>query len=667
MMKKSLRIALAGNPNVGKSTLFNAITGSHQHVGNWPGVTVEKKSGSVEHGGYAIEIIDLPGTYSLTAYSADEVIARDFLIEEKPDVVIHVVDSTNLERNLYLTTQLLEIGTPVVIALNMSDMSDTRGDRINLKKMEEYLEIPVVRTAGSRGDGISQLLDVAIKEAETSPHHEHSIGYGNATENVIAQLCEVIDRDTALTARYPARWLAIRLLEGDENAREKIRGSPVQKDVETVLLTLDSLDYEATMADRRYEVISAILPQICVTCVKNLTASDLIDRVVTNRYLGIPIFLALMWGAFELTFAVAAPFTAAILAGMSALGAAVTAGIGTTWLASFIRDGIIGGVGTVLSFVPNIFILILILSILEDSGYLARAAFIMDRLMYSIGLPGKSFIPMLIGFGCNVPAIMATRTIDDKKDRLITILVNPFISCGARLPVYILFAGAFFPKNAGTVIFGLYILGIVVAILSAKLFRMTILPGKPAPFLMEMPPYRLPTVKTSLIHMWDRGSMYLRKASGVIFGVAIVVWGLASFPWGVEFGGPQSYAGLIGHLIQPLVQPLGFGWQIAVALLFGLVAKEVVIGSLGVLYGVGTSGGALSHALLSDPSLGPVTALTIMVFVLLYLPCMSSLAVIKKETGSWKWTGFCVVYGLTVAYIAAFIVAHVGAFIIGGA
>ncbi len=447
MMKKSLRIALAGNPNVGKSTLFNAITGSHQHVGNWPGVTVEKKSGSVEHGGYAIEIIDLPGTYSLTAYSADEVIARDFLIEEKPDVVIHVVDSTNLERNLYLTTQLLEIGTPVVIALNMSDMSDTRGDRINLKKMEEYLEIPVVRTAGSRGDGISQLLDVAIKEAETSPHHEHSIGYGNATENVIAQLCEVIDRDTALTARYPARWLAIRLLEGDENAREKIRGSPVQKDVETVLLTLDSLDYEATMADRRYEVISAILPQICVTCVKNLTASDLIDRVVTNRYLGIPIFLALMWGAFELTFAVAAPFTAAILAGMSALGAAVTAGIGTTWLASFIRDGIIGGVGTVLSFVPNIFILILILSILEDSGYLARAAFIMDRLMYSIGLPGKSFIPMLIGFGCNVPAIMATRTIDDKKDRLITILVNPFISCGARLPVYILFARCFFPEK----------------------------------------------------------------------------------------------------------------------------------------------------------------------------------------------------------------------------
>jgi len=666
-MKKTLRIALAGNPNVGKSTLFNAITGSHQHVGNWPGVTVEKKSGSVQHGDYDIEIIDLPGTYSLTAYSADEVIARDFLIDEKPDVVIHVVDATNLERNLYLTTQLLEIGTPVVIALNMSDMSETRGDRINPKKMEEYLEIPVVRTIGSRGEGIPELLDAAIKEAETSPHHEHSIGYGSETESVIAQLCKVIDEDTALTSRYPARWLSIRLLEGDENAREKIKGSPVKEDVEAVLSKLDTGEYEAMMADRRYEVISAILPQVCTTCVKDMSASDLIDRVVTNRYLGIPIFLALMWGAFELTFAVAAPFTSAITAGMGALGTFVTADIGPAWLASFIRDGVIGGVGTVLSFVPNIFILILILAILEDSGYLARAAFIMDRLMYSIGLPGKSFIPMLIGFGCNVPAIMATRTIEDRKDRLITILVNPFISCGARLPVYILFAGVFFPKNAGTVIFGLYILGIVIAILSAKLFRSTILPGKPAPFLMEMPPYRLPTVKTSLIHMWDRGSMYLRKAGGVIFGVAVVVWGLASFPYGVEFGSAASYAGMIGHAIQPLVQPLGFGWQLAVALLFGFVAKEVVIGSLGVLYGVGDNGGALSHALLADPTIGPVTALTFMVFVLLYLPCMASLAVIKKETGSWKWTGFSVLYGITVAYIAAFIVAHVGAFILGGA
>jgi len=665
MDKKTIRIALAGNPNVGKSSLFNAITGAHQHVGNWPGVTVEKKSGNIVHQGYDLEIVDLPGTYSLTAYSADEVVARDYLIDEKPDVVIHVIDATNLERNLYLTTQLLETGVPVVIALNMSDMSEQRGDQISRKMMGEYLEVPVVRTVGSKGEGITELLNAAVHEAETSPHHEHSIGYGDKTEQVIAQLCDILTRDEALTKKSPARWLATRLLEGDENAQEKIAGSSVKPEVDLFFKTIDTGEYEAAMADRRYDIIAAILPQVCTTCVKKMNASDLIDRVVTNRYLGIPIFLALMWGAFELTFAVAAPFTSAINAGIAALGSAVTAGMEPGPVTSFINDGLIGGVGTVLGFVPNIFILLLILAILEDSGYLARAAFVMDRLMFAIGLPGKSFIPMLIGFGCNVPAIMATRTIEDKKDRLITILVNPFMSCGARLPVYVLFAGVFFRQNAGTVIFGLYVLGIVIAILSAKLFRSTILPGKPAPFLMEMPPYRLPTVMTSLIHMWDRGSMYLRKAGGVILLVAIVVWALATLPYGVEYGGADSYAGMLGHMLQPLVAPLGFDWKIAVALLFGFMAKEVVVGSLGVLYGVGEDG--LGGALLADPSMGAVTALALMVFVLLYLPCMVSMAVIKKETGSWKWTGFSVVYGIVIAYLAALAVVYIAPFFIGGA
>lgn len=665
MDKKTIRIALAGNPNVGKSSLFNAITGAHQHVGNWPGVTVEKKSGTVRHQGRELEIVDLPGTYSLTAYSEDEVVARDYLIDEKPEVVVHVIDATNLERNLYLTTQLLETGVPVVIALNMSDMAEQRGDRISRQKMEEYLEVPVVRTVGSKGEGIEELLTAAVKEAATSPHHEHSIGYGDEIEQVIAKLCDILSRDTALTKKYPARWLATRLLEGDENAHEKIGTSPVKADADAFLKTIDTGEYEAMMADRRYDVISAILPQVCTTCIKEMNASDLIDRVVTNRYLGIPIFLALMWGAFELTFAVAAPFTSAISADITALGSAVTSGMEPGLVTSFVNDGLIGGVGTVLGFVPNIFILLLILAILEDSGYLARAAFVMDRLMYSIGLPGKSFIPMLIGFGCNVPAVMATRTIEDRKDRLITILINPFMSCGARLPVFVLFAGVFFPKNAGTVIFGLYVLGIVVAILSAKFFRATILPGKPAPFLMEMPPYRLPTVKTSLVHMWDRGQMYLRKAGGVILLVAVIVWGLATLPYGVEYGSAQSYAGMIGHVLQPLVAPLGFDWKIAVALFFGFMAKEVVIGSLGVLYGVGESG--LGNALLADPSMGAVTALALMVFVLLYLPCMASLAVIKKETGSWKWTGFSVLYGLVIAYALAFVVVHIAPFFIGGA
>ncbi|MEN6610125.1 MAG: ferrous iron transport protein B [Methanoregulaceae archaeon] len=665
-MRKCIRVALAGNPNVGKSTLFNAITGSHQHVGNWPGVTVEKKSGFVKQGAYDIEIVDLPGTYSLTAYSIDEEVARNYIADEKPDVVVQVIDATNLERNLYLTTQLAEIGVPLVIALNLSDVAEKRGDAVRRQKMEEYLEIPVVRTVGSTGAGVKDLLNAVIKEAETSPHHEHTIGYGDTIEGIIVTIVSALGQDATLASRYPPRWLAVRLIEGDRAVLDKVTAGPAGEAIRAILATTDSDELEAEMADKRYSLISAILPQICTLCVKNMNPSDLIDRVVTDRYLGIPIFLALMWGAFQLTFAVASPFTAAIEALMGYFSSVVTASGWPAWLVSFLDGGLIGGVGTVLGFVPNIFILMLILAVLEDTGYLARAAFVMDRLMYAIGLPGKSFIPMLIGFGCNVPAIMATRTIEDRKDRLITILVNPFISCGARLPVYVLFAGIFFPENAGTVIFGLYVLGIAVAIGSAKLFRSTILPGNPAPFLMEMPPYRFPTVPTALLHMWDRGSMYLRKAGGVIFGIAIVVWALASLPLGAEYGGAESYAGMIGHAIQPLVAPLGFDWKIAVALLFGFLAKEVVVGSLGVLYGAGDDGGALQSAILADPAFGPVTALTLMVFVLLYLPCMATMAIIRKETGSWKWTVFSVLYGLGIAYMIAFVVAQGGRLLTGG-
>jgi len=666
-MTKRIRIALAGNPNVGKSTIFNALTGSRQHVGNWPGVTVEKKSGFTTIGTTEVEIIDLPGTYSLTAYSVDEVVARDYIIEERPDVVIHIVDATNFERNLYLTTQLMELGVPLVMALNMSDEAEKKGVKIDPAYIKQYFEIPAVKTIGSRKEGLDELLRTALSEAGTSPHHEHSIGYGNEIEQHISDLIIALKKDPDLTAHNPPRWLAIRLLEGDEKIYDKIRSSPAFASISNVLDKIDQTETEATMADHRYELIAAFMPQVCPTCVLGMSASDLIDRVVTNKYLGIPIFLALMWGAFQLTFAFAAPFTSAINAGMNVLGSAVTAGIKPDWLASFINNGIIGGVGTVLGFVPNIFLLFLILAILEDSGYLARAAFVMDRLMYSIGLPGKSFIPMLIGFGCNVPAIMATRTIEDGKDRLITILINPFMSCGARLPVYVLFAGVFFPHSAGTVIFFLYILGIVIAIVSAKLFRMTILPGKPAPFLMEMPPYRLPTLGTSLIHMWDRGSMYLQKAGLVIFGIAIIVWGLASLPLGVAYGSEASLVGIIGHALQPLVDPLGFNWKITVALLFGFMAKEVVIGSLGVLYGVGENHMALGSALHADPTMSAVTALALLVFVLIYVPCMSSVAVIKKETGSWKWTLFSVTYGLVLAYIAALIVVHIAPLFIGGA
>jgi len=660
MEDRHIKIALAGNPNVGKTTLFNAITGARQHVGNWPGVTVEKKVGKTSFRGYDIEVVDLPGTYSLTAYSLEEIIARDYIIEGHPDVVVHIVDATNLERNLYLTTQLMELGSRVVIALNMSDLAEARGDEIDIPRMVEFLGIPVVRTVASRGEGIDALLDEVIKEAERSVHHEHVIGYGDEIEQGISGLMDILQTDATLSQRYPLRWLSVKLLEGDENVIKKLEGSPVLQQVKRMLTARDVEEYEAVMADKRYEAISAVLSQVCSRCTHEITASDMIDRVLTNRYLGIPIFLALMWGAFQLTFTAAAPFMDAIDGAFAALAAAIGDSIAPAWLASLLGDGVIGGVGFVLVFIPNIFILFFLLAILEDSGYLARAAFVMDRLMYTIGLHGKSFIPLLMGFGCNVPAIMATRTIEDRKDRLITILVNPFMSCGARLPVYVLLAGVFFGRQAGTVIFGLYVLGIVVAVLTAKLLRSTLLKGKPAPFIMELPPYRVPTLMTCTIHMWERGSMYLKKAGTIILLGAVVVWALASLPWGVGYGAEGSYVGTLGHLLQPLVAPLGFDWKIAVALLFGFVAKEIVIGSLGVLYGAGEDTASLTESLQSDPSLNAITALGLMTFTLLYVPCLASIGVMRKETGSWRWTLLSVAYSLSVAWVVAFIVYHVG-------
>ena len=663
-MRKRVRIALTGNPNVGKTTLFNALTGSRQHVGNWPGVTVEKKTGRINRNGYDIEIVDLPGTYSLTAYSADEIVARDFILEEKPDVVVQVVDATNLERNLYLTTQLAELGAPVVIALNMADAAEARGDAIDRERLSAFLEIPVVRTVGTRGDGIGDLLDAAIREVKTSPHHKHAVCYGAEVEAMIASLVDALAIDRALTARYPRRWLAVKLLEGDENVLARVREGPASIHVQNLLSSIDVDGYEASMADKRYEAIAAILPQVHRTDTRGATFSDMVDRVVTNRYLGIPIFLALMWGAFELTFTVATPFMTVIDTLVAWLAGFATGSIEPAWLGSLIGDGIVSGVGAVLIFLPNIFILFLILAILEDSGYLARAAFIMDRPLHALGLPGKAFIPMLIGFGCNVPAIMATRSIEGEKDRLIAILVNPFMSCSARLPVYVLFAGAFFEARAGGVIFFLYVLGIVVAVVSAKLFRSTILRGESSPFIMEMPPYRLPTATTSLRHMWSRGSLYLRKAGTVILFGAMIVWLLASLPYGVEYGSEGSLAGSIGHLVDPLVAPLGFDWKVAVALIFGFLAKEVVVGSLGVLYGTGEE--SLSGALFADPNLSAATALALMVFALLYMPCVATLGVIRKETGSWRWTGFAIAYGLAVAWLLAFAVGHLAPVFTGG-
>ncbi|WP_406670200.1 ferrous iron transport protein B [Methanolobus sp. ZRKC4] len=656
MEDREIKIALAGNPNVGKTTLFNAITGSRQHVGNWPGVTVEKKSGTRIYKGYEIEIIDLPGTYSLTAYSMDEIVARDFIIEEKPDIVIQIVDASNLERNLYLTTQLMELETEMIIALNMCDLAEERGDRIYIDKMQELLATPIIRTVATQKKGICELLDKVIEQKEIEPHHGHEIGYGNEIEDKILEIEKVLSEDEKRDKRYPLRWVSIRLLEGDDNVREKISNSPVYDRTIEIIDAIDQEEYEAEIADKRYLAINMIFPQMCTRANDTLTKSDMIDRVLTNKYLGIPIFLALMWGAFELTFAFATPFMDMIDITATWFANYISSSLQPEWLASLVGDGIIGGVGAVLVFVPNIFILFFLLSLLEGSGYLARAAFIMDKLMYKIGMHGKSFIPMLMGFGCNVPAIMAARSIEDEKDRLITILIVPFVSCGARLPIYVLFAGTFFGRQAGTVIFAMYILGIVIAIISAKLLRKTIVKGKPAPFIMELPPYRVPTLKASVMHMWDNGFMYIKKAGSIILVGVVVIWVMASFPWGVEYGSEDSYVGSLGHAVEPFLKPLGFDWKISVALIFGLVAKEIVVASMGVLYGSGDSSEVLSERLLADSGITALSSLSLMAFSLLYMPCIATVGVIKKETGSWKWTVFAIIYGIGVAWITAFII-----------
>lgn len=660
MVENKIRVALTGNPNVGKTTIFNAITGARQKVGNWPGVTVEKKVGIKEYAGHILEIVDLPGTYSLTAYSADEVVARDYILEEKPDVVVQVLDSTNLERNLYLSTQLLEIGTNLVLALNMSDLAERRGDEINVPMIEKLLGVAMVRTTANEGKGINNLLDAIISKSSSNVPLPHEIQYGKKVEERICHLEKILAEDRALMNRYPPKWLSIKLLEGDENANSKLSSSSVQPEVEKFLSGLDLEEYEAEMADKRYEFISRLLPQVCKTCVEKVSASDMIDKVLTNKYLGIPIFLTLMWGMFELTFTFATPFMELIDMFFGLLAEAVAANIDSSWLASLLGDGIIAGVGSVILFVPNIFILFFLLALLEDSGYLARAAFIMDRLMYSMGIQGKSFIPMLMGFGCSVPAIMATRTLEDEKDRLITMLVTPFMSCGARMPVYVLLAGTFFGKQAGSVIFGLYVLGIIVAILSAKLFRSIIFKGKPSSFIMELPPYHRPSVGNSFKYMRNQGSLYLKRVGTVIVGGVVIIWLLAYFPQGVEYGSAESYIGSLGKLLEPLVAPLGFDWKIAISLIFGFLAKEVVLGSLGTLYGTGADEGMLSSALVADSIFTPAVALGLMVFTLLYVPCIGAIAVIKKESGSWKWMLFSIVYSTAVAWIMAFVTVKMG-------
>ncbi len=671
-------VALAGNPNAGKTTVFNNLTGGRQHVGNWPGVTVEKKEGPSRGGGIEFNIVDLPGTYSLTAYSLEEVVVRDFIAGEKPDAVVNVVDASNIERNLYLTTQLLELGVPLIIALNMMDTAEGRGVKIDVDLLSELLGVPVVPMVGVRNRGTDEIREVIGQAIRGEVRFRGiQVVYGREVEEEIAKLAVAIESDHPLAdeflEKYSSRWLAVKLLEEDERVEEDVErvagaGASVLRQLgesRRHLFSIFGEDIETVIVDNRYGFVAGIVREAVHREREGYeSGSDRIDNVLTNRVLGFPIFAFFMWLMFFVTFYFGKFPMHWIDRLMHGLATVVSTNLTSPlWLRSLLVNGVIGGVGSVLVFLPQILIIFLCISILEDTGYMARAAFIMDRIMHWLGLHGKSFIPMVMGFGCNVPAVMATRTLESEKDRMITILVNPLMSCAARLPVYALFTAAFFAANQGTVTFSLYLLGIVLAVAMAKLFRKTIFRGESEPFVMELPPYRWPTAKGTFVHMWERGSMFLRKAGTVILAGSVIVWVISYLPPGVRYGSPSSVAGMIGHVLEPLVKPLGFDWRAAVALLFGFFGKEIIVSTFGTLSGVGQSRQAITAQL--HTIFTPLTAYTFMAFTLLYTPCLATVAVIKKETGSWKWAAFAVGYSLTLAWLIAFLIYRIG-LLLGG-
>jgi ferrous iron transport protein B len=704
---RTITIALAGNPNSGKTTIFNNLTGANHHVGNYPGVTVEKKEGTFDFRGRSIRLIDLPGTYSLSAYSIEEIIARNFIIEEKPDVVIDIVDASNIERNLYLTTQMLELGTPVIIALNMSDMAHNRGIITDEKQLSQLLGVPVVPTVGNKRSGMDELLQAAVDLSDDARNYNPAaVNYGKEFEEELARLTQVFENGKISSDGYRPRWLVLKLLEDDGEIHSFIAGQPggqsVLDSARESRERLESLfgDSPATViSDRRYGFISGACSEATtLTAHSRHDASDKIDLALIHPIFGLPIFAFLMWLMFNLTFTLGEKPMEWIEAGVGALTGLMTSILPEGLISSLIVDGIIGGVGGVIVFLPHIMLLFLAIAVLEDTGYMARAAFVMDRVMHKIGLHGKSFIPMLIGFGCSVPAYMSSRILEDKTDRLVTMHVTNFMSCGARLPVYILVCGAFWPQNAGNVVFSIYALGVVVAVGMVKLLRSTRFRGMSAPFIMELPPYRVPTVRSLLIHMWERSWLYLRKAGTIILGISIIMWFLMTFPIKSDFtldfedlkneaiaaeaGGQisteemkelissydgsmaaekieYSFAGRVGKTAEPILKPLGMDWRLGIAIFSGFAAKEVVVSTMGTIYGVGDvdeESSSLRQKLSADPAYSKLIAYAFLVFVLLYMPCMAAMAVFLRESGSVKELGFQIVYTSALAWIMALIV-----------
>ncbi|MFN2351350.1 MAG: ferrous iron transport protein B [Kiritimatiellia bacterium] len=684
MKNQKITMALAGNPNSGKTTLFNSITGARQHVGNYPGVTVEKKEGFRRYDSVDIQVVDLPGTYSLTAYSIEEIVARDFIVREKPDVVVCVLDASNLERNLYLALQIMELGAPVVLAFNMSDVARARGIEFDLDLLSSLLGAPIVPTVGHKSIGTDELLraamGVARRETRVRPTEIH---YGEELEKAIADVQQRLVQSLCCESDEEARWVAVKLLEGDTEVARRVDDAELLADVKRRQEKIEALlgdTPEMLIADGRYGFIAGACREAVRSTVEvRRSHSDLIDELVIHRLWGLPIFLGLMYLVFWMTFTLGAPpmeWLETLFAWLGERVAGLWPADADSPLKSLLVDGLIGGVGGVLVFLPNILLLFLAIALLEDSGYMARAAFMMDRLMHRIGLHGKSFIPMLTGFGCSIPAIMATRTLENRRDRMTTMLVLPLMSCGARLPIYALIIPAFFPSAwHAPMLWLIYMIGIVLGIGCAKLLRATLFKGDPEPFVMELPPYRLPTLRSLWLHMWERGGLYLKKAGTIILGISVVLWALTSYPRLPETEAAMSgeerqsqalsytIAGRIGHALEPVIRPLGFDWRIGTAMIGAFAAKEVFVAQLGIVHAVGEAdedSESLREKLKANYS--PLVGFCIMLFMLVSMPCMATIAVTRRESGSWKWALFQL-GGLTLlAYLVTLSVYQFGRF-----
>lgn len=711
---KTINVALVGNPNCGKTSLFNFASGAHEHVGNYSGVTVDAKAGTFHQNGYTFKIVDLPGTYSLSTYTPEELYVRRHLNDEQPDVVINVVDASNLERNLYLTCQLIDMDVRMVIALNMYDELERRGNKFDHNSLSRMIGTPIIPTVSKTGFGIEDLFNRVIKvyeEEDPVLRHIH-INYGEVLEKAIYSVRHAIKLTGNVTRSLSKRYLSIKLLEGDPEVEGFIKSLP---GTETVLHERDhnvaqvekllKEDCETAFTNARYGFISGALRETYEqSTIKEATSTQIIDLFVTHKVLGFPIFLLFMWVMFEATFRLGEYPMQWIESLVGIIGDFVRHHMSEGPLKDLLVDGIIGGVGGVIVFLPNILILYAFISFMEDSGYMARAAFIMDKIMHKMGLHGKSFIPLVMGFGCNVPAIMATRTIESRNSRMITMLVTPLMSCSARLPIYVLLTGAFFAQNGGSIMLILYVSGILLAVLMARLFKRFLFNEEDVPFVMELPPYRMPTGKSIIIHMWEKAKQYLHKMGGVILFASIIIWFLGYFPRHTEKGDlfdqqiaevelsdkdpkvkadtitelerlksmehqQNSYIGRIGQTIQPILQPLGFDWKMSVSLLSGMAAKEVVVSTISVLYtGNSDDSQILTERLQQDRDVTgktiftPLIAVSFMLFVLIYFPCIATISAIIHESKSWKWGFFVVIYTCLLAWIVSFIVYQTGSF-----